>query len=128
MAAQASTQVRAINFMLLGAAMGLAACSTGSTDNHVKSAPPAVSKPEEEITSAKSKTMPAKLPRAEPEPSKSVLLQPEPAKPILPEGERKKTVDLGAERSRLLETDNTFARRCEEKGAAQAFYEFLAPD
>jgi ketosteroid isomerase-like protein len=37
-------------------------------------------------------------------------------------------LDLEAERNSLLEADISFSRRSEEKGAAQAFYEFLAPD
>jgi ketosteroid isomerase-like protein len=37
-------------------------------------------------------------------------------------------LDLDAERNSLLEADLSFSRRSEEKGAAQAFYEFLAPD
>ena len=37
-------------------------------------------------------------------------------------------LDLEAERNSLLEADLSFSRRSEEKGAAQAFYEFLAPD
>lgn len=37
-------------------------------------------------------------------------------------------LDVEAERSSLLEADLSFSRRSEEKGAAQAFYEFLAPD
>jgi ketosteroid isomerase-like protein len=37
-------------------------------------------------------------------------------------------LDAEAERNSLLETDLSFSRRSEEKGAAQAFYEFLAPD
>jgi ketosteroid isomerase-like protein len=37
-------------------------------------------------------------------------------------------INLEAERSALLETDLTFSRTSEEKGAAQAFYEFVVPD
>jgi ketosteroid isomerase-like protein len=37
-------------------------------------------------------------------------------------------LDLEAERNSLLEADLSFSRRSEEKGAAQAFYDFLAPD
>ena len=36
--------------------------------------------------------------------------------------------DVEAESARLLQTDQAFSRRCEEKGPAVAFYEFLAPD
>jgi ketosteroid isomerase-like protein len=37
-------------------------------------------------------------------------------------------LDLEMERQTLLETDNRFSRASEERGTAQAFYEFLAPD
>jgi ketosteroid isomerase-like protein len=37
-------------------------------------------------------------------------------------------VNVEAERSALLEADLSFSRASEEKGAAQAFYEFLAAD
>jgi ketosteroid isomerase-like protein len=37
-------------------------------------------------------------------------------------------LDLDAERNSLLEADLSFSRRSEEKGAAQAFYDFLVPD
>jgi ketosteroid isomerase-like protein len=37
-------------------------------------------------------------------------------------------LDLEAERNSLLEVDLSFSRRSEEKGAAQAFYDFLASD
>src|SRR5213593_3176798 len=33
-----------------------------------------------------------------------------------------------ADRKALLDTDAAFSRLCEEKGAPQAFYEFLAPE
>jgi len=45
-----------------------------------------------------------------------------PPKPAAPPA-----IDLAAERQRLLETDIAFSRASEERGAAQAFYEFLAP-
>ena len=38
------------------------------------------------------------------------------------------SMDLDAERTKLVQTDIAFSRLCEEKGAAEAFYEFLAPD
>ena len=37
-------------------------------------------------------------------------------------------VDVDAERNALLQADLNFSRASEEKGAAQAFYEFLTPD
>jgi ketosteroid isomerase-like protein len=37
-------------------------------------------------------------------------------------------LNLEAERSALLETDLAFSRMSEEKGAAQAFYEFVLPE
>ena len=37
-------------------------------------------------------------------------------------------LNLEAERNSLLEADLSFSRTCEEKGAAQAFYEFFWPD
>lgn len=36
--------------------------------------------------------------------------------------------DLEVQRNALLERDLSFCRMCEEKGAAEAFYEFLAPE
>lgn len=49
--------------------------------------------------------------------------KPEPVTPAAPAA-----LDLEAERNSLLEADLSFSRRSEEKGIAQAFYEFLAPD
>jgi ketosteroid isomerase-like protein len=59
---------------------------------------------------------------AEPEP---VIERPKVAVSI-PEHSRQP--DLEADRAKLLATDNAFARKCEEKGAAAAFYEFLESD
>jgi ketosteroid isomerase-like protein len=62
-----------------------------------------------------------------------VVSTPAPTNPVpvsvpKPEPEKPKPVDLEAERAKLLETDNSFARRLEDKGSALAFYEYLAPD
>ncbi len=46
-------------------------------------------------------------------------------KPVQPEPAE---FNLEAERNALLENDLSFSRMSEEKGAAQAFYEFLAPE
>jgi len=52
-----------------------------------------------------------------------VAPKPEPVKAAAPV-----ELDLEAERNSLLEADLSFSRRSEEKGAAQAFYDFLAAD
>jgi ketosteroid isomerase-like protein len=49
---------------------------------------------------------------------------PEPVTPAPPPLE----VNLEAERSAILEADLSFSRMSEEKGAAQAFYEFVVPE
>jgi len=51
------------------------------------------------------------------------VLKPEPVTAAAPV-----ELDPEVERNSLLETDLSFSRRSEEKGAAQAFYDFLAPD
>jgi ketosteroid isomerase-like protein len=48
--------------------------------------------------------------------------------PPVPKTVPGKKIDLEAERQVLLETDVAFSRASENRGAAQAFYEFLAPD
>jgi ketosteroid isomerase-like protein len=49
--------------------------------------------------------------------------KPEPIAPAPPP-----ELNLEAERNALLETDLSFSRMSEEKGAAQAFYEFVVPE
>src|SRR2546426_7220039 len=67
---------------------------------------------------------PTPLPAPKPEPQPPVQsVHPPPAKPATPP-----PVDVVAERQRLLETDLAFSRASEQRGAAQAFYEFLTPD
>jgi ketosteroid isomerase-like protein len=48
--------------------------------------------------------------------------------PALPAPRASSEIDLESERNALLETDQAFSRTSEEKGAAQAFYDFFAAD
>lgn len=59
----------------------------------------------------------------EPATNSPAVSKPAPTVAVIP-GEGK----LETERNELLEADMNFSRLSEEKGAAQAFYEFLAPD
>ncbi len=73
------------------------------------------------------------VPRPAVKPSEhAVHVAPEqPAKDVAPEKPPQPEpaeINLEAERNALLETDLRFSRMSEEKGAAQAFYEFLAPE
>jgi len=89
---------------LLAAVMLLPACTTPSTR-------PAT-KPAEKITSPPPRSPTNDVP----------IIKPEPITPAPPE------LNLQAERNALLETDLAFSRMSEEKGAAQAFYEFVVPE
>ena len=61
-------------------------------------------------------------PEAAPEPPAKVAAAPKSPQPEPAE------VNLEADRNALLEVDLSFSRMSEEKGSAQAFYEFLAPE
>jgi ketosteroid isomerase-like protein len=90
--------------LLLASMLLLSACESTAT-RHPGKAPekPVVSAPEQPAKNA-----------AAPEPRPA---QPQPAE-----------VNLETTRNALLQTDLSFSRMSEEKGAAQAFYEFLAPE
>jgi ketosteroid isomerase-like protein len=90
--------------LLLAAVMLLPGCTTPSTR-------PAT-KPPEKITSPPPKVPTNDVPVTKPEP---VTVAP-------PE------LNLEAQRNALLETDLAFSRMSEEKGTAQAFYEFAVPE
>jgi ketosteroid isomerase-like protein len=99
------TRIGLTNLVVLSSILFLPACTTPSTR-------PA-SKPPEKIASA-----PPEAPI-----NNIAVPKPEPVTPAPPP-----EVDLEAERNALLEADLSFSRMSEEKGAAQAFYEFVAPE
>jgi ketosteroid isomerase-like protein len=92
-------------FLLVAAMMLLPACTT-PTNQHA-------SKPPEKIASAAP---------VSPTNSVATVQKPELVAPAPVEG------NLDAERNSLLEADVSFSRMSEEKGPAQAFYEFFVPD
>jgi ketosteroid isomerase-like protein len=92
--------------LLLVAAVMLVPACTSTTTGHA-------GKPVEKVASAPVAASTNGVTVSKPEPVKA-------AAPV--------ELDLEAERNSLLEADVSFSRRSEEKGAAQAFYEFLAPD
>jgi ketosteroid isomerase-like protein len=98
--------MNARHLLLLTAAMTLLPACTTTTTN------PAA-KPAEKIVNVPSAARTNSVPVPKPEPVA-------PAAPV--------EANLEAERNSLLEADLSFSRTCEEKGAAQAFYEFFLPD
>src|SRR5690242_9846934 len=98
--------------LLLAAVMLLPGCA------YFNNRPP--TKPAEKIASlppqAPTNDVPA--PKAE----AVTVTKPEPVMVPPPE------LNLEAERNALMETDLAFSRMSEEKGAAQAFYEFVVPE
>src|SRR5262245_24584119 len=97
--------IKTINLIALGSVLLLSGCSTTTNT-------PAL-KPAEKIASAPAVT-----------PTNSVVVsKPEPVTPVPPP-----EPNIEAERNALLETDLSFSRTSEEKGAAQAFYDFFAAD
>jgi len=100
-----SDAISCVRFVVLAPVLFLSACTSLSNR-------PA-SKPAEKIASAP--------PVA---PTNNVMVpKPEPVTPALPP-----EVNLDVERNALLEADLSFSRMSEEKGAAQAFYEFVVPE
>jgi ketosteroid isomerase-like protein len=98
--------VNARGLLLLAAATTLVPACTSLTTGHK-------GRPVERIASA-----PVEAPT-----NAVATPKPEPVTPPAPVA-----LDVEAERNSLLEADLSFSRRSEEKGASQAFYEFLAPD
>jgi len=101
-------------FFLLAALMALPGCKT--TEGRSPTTPLPVPKPEPQSQVQQPQVQsvpPAKAPPVKATPAKA----PEPP-----------PIDVVAERQRLLETDIAFSRASEQRGAAQAFYEYLAPD
>jgi ketosteroid isomerase-like protein len=99
------TRIRFTNLVVLLTIVFLPACTTPRTR-------PA-GKPAEKIASAPTEA-----------PTNNVAVPtPEPVTPAPP-----LEVNLEAERNALLEADLSFSRMSEEKGAAQAFYEFVVPE
>jgi ketosteroid isomerase-like protein len=98
--------VNARGLLLLAAATTLVPACTSITTGHK-------GKPVENIASAPvaAPTNAVATPKPEPVPAPAPV-----------------QLDLEAERNALLQAELSFSRRSEENGAAQAFYEFLAPD
>jgi len=112
-----------MNFVTISACAGalilvLSACSTS---------PPKAARPTP-ITLTSPKAGPPSEPLKQPEAPKQPEPPSLPSAPAPAEARKPPPPNPEAERKNLLELDLAFSRLSEEKGAAQAFYEFLAPD